>query len=138
MNLRFGKRITIIAMAAAIVCLALVSCAQEVEEAEEPNVFGPTFNVGEVIVNLADIGQARYAKAEVVLELDAQETFEEVNARSPQVRDIVIEIFSGQKASDILELEGREQIKNEIAGRINQVINVGRVEEVYFTTIVVQ
>lgn len=137
MTKKYSKRIILI-VALLLLSFFLLSCSDNGQKGKEERLFGPTFNVGEIIVNLADIGQARYAKAEVVLELSNDSALEEVQLRSPQIRDIVIEIFSSQQASVLLDLEGKEEIKNKIMARINPVLTSGSVEEVYFTTIVVQ
>ncbi|MDD3777171.1 MAG: flagellar basal body-associated FliL family protein [Actinomycetota bacterium] len=119
-----------------LIPLLVLSCSpgQEPEEV----VFGPTYDVGEIIVNLADLGQARYGKAEVVLELAAESSLEEIKTRNPQIRDIVIDIFSSQESTDLLDQQGKEEVKKKIKSSINQILSSGKVEQVYFTTIVVQ
>ncbi len=121
----------------------LSSCKKGKEDAEKKDksletAFGPIYDVGELIVNLADLGQARYAKFQIVLELKDEPTLGIVNTRSPQVKDIVINIFSSKKAEEILDLEIRDQIKKEIINKINSIIGEGSVKNAYFTTIVVQ
>jgi flagellar protein FliL len=138
-NFKRGKGIIIAAMAAILV-LAAPACSKEdaVEEVSEVEEFGPVLDLGEMIVNLSDEGQARYAKIVVVLEFDNGEGLEEANKRDPQIRDIVVELLSSEKAGEILSLDGRKDLKKRIAQRINSVMCEGIVEEIYFTTVVVQ
>jgi len=131
-------RVLLIAVLISVLAFSFWACKKDKEEVEKEDSFGPVFNVGEVIVNLSDVGQARYVKVEVVLELSDEETLKEVEKRTPQIRDIIIEIFSGQTAGNILDQQGKDSIKAEIIKSINLVLGIGEVKEVYFTTIVVQ
>ncbi|OPL12370.1 MAG: hypothetical protein AVO38_15070 [delta proteobacterium ML8_D] len=131
-------RVLLIAVLISVLVFSFWACKKDKEEVEKEDSFGPVFNVGEVIVNLSDVGQARYVKVEVVLELSDEETLKEVEKRTPQIRDIIIEIFSGQTAGNILDQQGKDSIKAEIIKSINLVLGIGEVKEAYFTTIVVQ
>ena len=131
-------RVLLIAVLISVLVFSFWACKKDKEEVEKEDSFGPVFNVGEAIVNLSDVGQARYVKVEVVLELSDEETLKEVEKRTPQIRDIIIEIFSGQTAGNILDQQGKDSIKAEIIKSINLVLGIGEVKEVYFTTIVVQ
>ncbi|MDD5660188.1 MAG: flagellar basal body-associated FliL family protein [Actinomycetota bacterium] len=132
-------RIFIVCVLILFVLPVSLSCKKSDKAIEETEViFGPTFETGEIIVNLADLGQARYAKIQTVLELSNEETSDEINTRSPQIRDIVIEIFSSKQAEELLDLKIRDDIKKEIFDRINSVLKKGTVNNVYFTTMVIQ
>lgn len=108
------------------------------EIVEEIIEFGPTMDLGEMIINLSDTGQARYAKMVVVLEFSDEIAAEHGKIRDPQIRDIVTEIIGEKVSVDILSLESRNILKNEIIERINAVLPEGTVREVYFTTVIVQ
>ncbi|MBN2072700.1 MAG: flagellar basal body-associated FliL family protein [Actinobacteria bacterium] len=132
----------LIAVAVAMILILLGSGCSKEEDAGEviPGVeeFGPVLDLGEMIVNLSDEGQARYAKMVVVMEFDGEEGLAEATRRDPQIRDIVIELLSSEKAANILSLEGRSDLKKRIKERINSVMSVGSVKKIYFTTVVVQ
>ena len=86
-------RVLLIAVLISVLAFSFWACKKDKEEVEKEDSFGPVFNVGEVIVNLSDVGQARYVKVEVVLELSDEETLKEVEKRTPQIRDIIIRKF---------------------------------------------
>ncbi len=100
--------------------------------------FGPVFDLGEIIINLADAGQVRYAKMSVAIELDNETTLAEAQKRDPQIRDTVIELISKETAEKILSPDSRKDLKNEIMDNINKNLSEGEVTSVYFTTILVQ
>lgn len=134
------KKLILAVTTIAILILLVLACGKEEAEEELPVAedFGPVLNLGEMVINLADEGQARYAKMAVVLEFDGDKGLEEANKREPQIRDIVIELLGGEKAISILSLEDRNDLKKRIRERINSEMSDGRVETVYFTTVIVQ
>ena len=105
---------------------------------EEKKEFGPTFDLGEIIVNLSDAGQARYAKMSVAFELDAETTLEEATKMDPLIRDIVVELLSGETSEKILSLDARNDLKKRIMERINEHFPEGEVLQVFFTNVLVQ
>lgn len=126
---------------AALLILAIPACGREEKPEEDVSgeeEFGPVLDLGEMIVNLSDEGQARYAKMVVVMEFDGEEGLTEATRRDPQIRDIVIELLSSEKAMDILALDGRSDLKKRIKERVNSVMTAGAVKKIYFTTVVVQ
>lgn len=101
-------------------------------------VAGPMFAVDNLIVNLVSEGGARYAKFSVALELDAQELAPEMLAKKAIVTDIVISVVSSKTAEELMNIKGKEGVKNEIMEKVNERLKDGRVKNVYFTNFVVQ
>jgi len=105
---------------------------------EEKKEFGPTFDLGEIIVNLSDEGQARYAKMSVAFELKDEKMLKEVEKMDPLVRDIVVELLSGESSEKILSLSTRNDLKKRIMERVNENFTEGAVMQVFFTNVLVQ
>ena len=105
---------------------------------EEKKKFGPTFDLGEIIVNLSDAGQARYAKMSVAFELENAKTLIEAEEMDPLIRDIVVELLSGESSEKILSLTARNELKTRIMERINEHFEEGKVLQVFFTNVLVQ
>ncbi len=101
-------------------------------------VAGPMFAVDNLIVNLMSEGGARYAKFSVALELDAQELAPEMLAKKAIVTDIIISVVSSKTAEELMNIKGKEGVKNEIMEKVNERLKDGRVKNVYFTNFVVQ
>lgn len=101
-------------------------------------VAGPMFPVDNIIVNLVSEGGARYAKFSVALELDAQELSPEMLAKKAIVTDIIISVVSSKTAEELMNVKGKEGVKNEIMEKVNERLKDGRVKNVYFTNFVVQ
>lgn len=99
---------------------------------------GPVFAVDNLIVNLMSEGGSRYAKFSVALELDAQELAPEMLAKKALVTDILITVVSSKTAEELMNIKGKEAVKNEIMEKVNERLKDGRVKNVYFTNFVVQ
>lgn len=100
--------------------------------------FGPTHEIGNFTVNLADPGERLFIKAGVSVELSNAEAGAELTSRDPQVKDIVISVLSSRTMADVSSYEGKEAVKKDILGRINRLLTKGKVRSVFFTEFVFQ
>ena len=91
-----------------------------------------------IIVNLAETNAERYLKLEIVLELDAGRTRKEVDARLPQVQDMLIGVTSTKTLEDVSTTSGRNMLRQEMVDKINSLLTTGRILNIYFTEFVVQ
>jgi flagellar FliL protein len=99
---------------------------------------GPMFAVDNLIVNLMSEGGAKYAKFSIALELDAQELAPEMMLKKAVVTDIIISVVSSKTSEELMNIKGKEGVKNEIMEKVNEKLKDGRVKNVYFTNFVVQ
>ncbi|WP_446897147.1 flagellar basal body-associated FliL family protein [Clostridium sp. LBM24168] len=100
-------------------------------------VSAKTFGIDEITVNLADKGSSRYLKAAVSLGYDDKKLDSELNDKKPIITDAVIGILSSKKAEDISP-KNMENIKMEIIQKINPMLEKGKLNNVYFTDLIVQ
>ncbi len=104
--------------------------------AKKENI-GPTYSLGDFVVNLSGSGGYQYIKANIVVEVSKNNLVEELEKRSPQIRDRIISILRGQKLEDI-QKPGTEVLKNNIKVSLNQILAGGKITNVWFTQLVVQ
>jgi len=90
------------------------------------------------VVNLADEDGSRYLKATIELEFFGTRVPNEVNARLPQVRDLLLTLFSSKLFADVRGAEGKAELREDILNRVNQALRRDLVKTVYFTEFVVQ
>jgi flagellar FliL protein len=90
------------------------------------------------IANLADDGGRRYLKATFQLDFGGHSVPPTLNKRLPQVRDLLLTLFTSKTFDDIRTPEGKQQLREEIIARINQVLDKDLVKAVYFTEFIVQ
>ena len=90
------------------------------------------------IANLADDGGRRYLKATFQIDFGKAEVPASVQARLPQVRDLLLTLFTSKTFDEIRTPEGKQQLREEILARINQVLDRDLAKAVYFTEFIVQ
>ncbi len=90
------------------------------------------------LVNLADPGQLRYLKVTLHVESNQEKVSEEYEKRVPQLRDAILIILSGKCYKDIMNPEGKTVLREEIKGKLNQLLITFKVQNIYFTEFVVQ
>jgi flagellar basal body-associated protein FliL len=98
---------------------------------------GPTYPLGEFVVNLSLDSSYKYLKADIVVSANSDKVKDELESRNPQIRDSIISILRKQSLEDIRE-PSAEVIKNQIKGKLNQLLNSGQIDNVWFTQLVVQ
>ncbi len=89
-------------------------------------------------INLADMDITRYLRIAIDVELSTQEAIGQLQANNAKIRDAIIILLSSKKFENISTASGKLQIKNEIISRINQILGVPRVVQIYFTDFVIQ
>ena len=90
------------------------------------------------IVNLMDSANIRYVKVMMEIELSSTEVTDEIEAKKPAVRDMVISLLSNRSYSELLGVRGKTQLREELLRRMNQILTTGTVTRIYFTEFVVQ
>jgi flagellar FliL protein len=96
--------------------------AAELDEEEEEPVAAvveshgpPTYlPLDNMVVNLADPGGERVAQIGVTLELGAATDVDRVKAYLPSIRSEILMLVSQRTAEELLKLEGKEQLANDI------------------------
>lgn len=80
----------------------------------------------------------RLIRMEVSLEMLDEEGFEEVVGLGPQARDAIVRVINAKTYNDIETVQGKLQLKTQIAAELNGFLKTGVVKNVYFSDFVVQ
>jgi flagellar FliL protein len=99
---------------------------------------GPMLALDPFIANLADQSGARYLKATFQLEFIGKTVPEGFEARSPQIRDLLLTLLTSKTFDEIRTPEGKQDLREEIIRRVNQTLDHDVVKAVYFTEFIVQ
>ncbi len=108
------------------------------EEIKDIENLGIMFEVGTFIVNLADKDADRFLKVTVILEIENEQVKMEVEKRLPQIKDAITTLLFTKNSKDLKTAEGIELLKEEIIKRVNAILPLGGVKNVYFTDFVIQ
>jgi len=98
-----------------------------------------TLELEEFLVNLSDEGKSRYLKVSMFLGSNAEnkDLQKELTTKVPQIRDCINKILRTKKSTDFTT-EGEDLLKEEIIVKVNEVLNGGKIANVYFSSIIVQ
>lgn len=112
----------------------------EVEEEvqKEQRTIGPIFPLDTFVINLADPSGDKYARIRIDLELKSEELFDEFEKRSPQIYDAILMILPSKISEQIRTTKGKNELREEIIFRLNEVLNNDGVTNLYFREFVIQ
>ena len=111
--------------------------AKEEAKDEKPAV-GALLPLDPFIANLADEDGKRYLKATLQVEFFTSQVPNEFHARIPQMRDLLLTLFTNKLFSEIRTPQGKALLRDEIINRMNRALNKDLVKAVYFTEFIVQ
>ena len=67
-----------------------------------------------------------------VLKFSKKSKEEEFKARKPQIRDVIISTLNSKRPEDLLKVEGKSFLKEEIKNAINTFLVDGEVIDIYY------
>ena len=112
--------------------------AAKAAELKEAAKLGVVTALDPFIVNLVDDDGKRYLKVSMQLELDSEMLNEEVTNKMPQIKDTIITVLSEKNTDDLLTVNGKFKLKEQIQTRVNVLLKTGVVKNVYFVEFVIQ
>jgi flagellar FliL protein len=108
---------------------------KQVETGEGVTLPAKLFPLRGFTANLAQgDGPRRYIRLEVVLEFDRDADDEEFKGREAQIRDTIIAILNSKRPEDLLKIEGKAFLKEEIKSAINSFLVQGNVIGIYYVS----
>jgi flagellar FliL protein len=99
---------------------------------------GTIHPLGNFVVNLLDPGNVRYVNCRIEVEVEDAATVKEITARDALFKDAVISLLGNQTYEDLLGIEGKAQLREELIVRFNRMLPAGQIARVYITEFVVQ
>lgn len=95
------------------------------------------FTIEEVTVNIADTRGNRFVRAGVYFEA-APPVLEELEANRARMVDTLGQVLSTKTLDDLTSPDIRGNLRQELLGVINPTLKQGRVDNIYFTDLLVQ
>ncbi len=97
-----------------------------------------TFALEPFIVNIYDGQELRYLKVKVELEMANAGLKAELEGRLAPIRDAILVVLTTKTLQEIQDVQGKNQLREEILTAISKIVAQGKVTKVYFTDFVVQ
>ena len=90
------------------------------------------------VVNIAETNGERYLKIVIQLEVSDPGVGPELEQLKPRIRDSILDLLTPKTFKDLIDPAGKQRLREDIAGRINNILQRGKVTKVYFTDFVIQ
>ncbi|SHF51063.1 flagellar FliL protein [Caldanaerobius fijiensis DSM 17918] len=90
----------------------------------------------DIITNLKDKGQ--YIKVSTVFSMKDNNLQKELEEKNGIIRNNIIAILANQSASDIVGQEGQDKLRELIEKSVNDILQTGKINNVYFKEFIVQ
>lgn len=90
-----------------------------------------------VTINLADKDNIRYLKIGFDIEVSTEDAKKALEEQKARIRDSIIILLSSKTYAELSTTEGKLKVKNEISTRLNQILGVPRVVQIYFNEFVI-
>lgn len=90
------------------------------------------------IVNIYDGQELRYLKVKVEMEMANPAIKPELEGRLAPIRDAILVVLTTKTLQDIQDVQGKNQLREEILVSVSKIIAQGKVTKIYFTDFVVQ
>jgi flagellar FliL protein len=109
------------------------------ENTEQQVAVGAIWPMDPFIVNIQDQGTTdRYLKIIIELDISDKNCIAELNQLKPKLRDNVLDLLSSKSYKDIMDISGKQRLREELMVRMNSFLTGGKIMKVYFTEFVVQ
>jgi flagellar basal body-associated protein FliL len=114
--------------------------ADETEHIETENIV-QDFSVhviNDIVVNPAGTNATRFLLTTIGLEATSEVVKEELTRKDVQLRDILNTILTGKRLEELVNVEQRASLREEILTEVNALIRSGDVNQVYFSKFIIQ
>ena len=99
---------------------------------------GPIYPLDQFVVNLLSENGSRFLKTKIDLEQSDELLTAELDKKKALLRDIIIRTLSSKTYEEVSTAKGKDRLKDEIVGKLNEVLNDGYIKNIFFTDFVVQ
>jgi len=97
-----------------------------------------TYPLEPFIVNIYDGQEIRYLKLKVEFETAGPEVKADLDAKQAPIRDAILVLLTTKTMQEIQDLQGKNQLREQILAAVGKTAGPGKVSKVYFTDFVVQ
>lgn len=90
------------------------------------------------VVNLDDPKAKHFLKIAITLEVPDEKAKEEIEKLMPKIKNEIIMVLSSKTLDDIVPVDGKVKLRDELMVRLTNILGQGRLNNVYFSQLVVQ
>lgn len=122
--------------------------AKETEKATEQKSEGESgkegeggasiFVVKDLIINPAGTNGTRYLLTTVGFEVSSPEAQKELEKKDMQVRDALNSVLGSKGLDELVNIEERPKLRDELSEKISEILKTGSLKNVYFSKFIIQ
>jgi flagellar protein FliL len=127
--------ITLVGVIALVVIFKLDNDDAEVKEPSIEEVIEASVDIPEITTNLSGND---YIRISFKIQTDSKDAKEELEKRVFQVNNVIIEELSEMKSSELEGKKGKQTIENTVKEKVNALMQDGKIEKVYITSMMIQ
>lgn len=101
-------------------------------------LIGTMWPMAPFIVNLSDNQGERYLKVVMEIEVSDQLVVPELEQLKPKLRDNMLDLLTAKSFNELMDVGGKQRLRDEIVMRLNSFLVKGKIVQVYFTEFVIQ
>ena len=101
-------------------------------------LIGTIYPMEPFIINLQDNQGERYLKLIMQFEISDSLGVKELDMLKPKVRDNILDLLSAKTYKELMDVSGKQRLREEIIMRLNSIVTTAKITKVYFTEFVVQ
>jgi len=105
--------------------------------AKSPDDIG-IYELDELVVNPANTNGKRFLMVEISLEVDDKANFIKLDNNKVRLKQEIMEALSAHTIPELVKVEERDELRQELIDLINSIIEVRSVRNLYFTKYVMQ
>lgn len=111
---------------------------KKAETPAHPPLVGTLWSIEPFIVNIADNQGERYLKLVMQLEVSDPLVSTQLDQLKPKLRDNILDLLTAKSYSELMDMGGKQRLRDEIVMRLNSFLTQGKVVRVYFIEFVIQ
>lgn len=108
------------------------------EEASEKKQPGTVYSLGEMTVNLADMGNMRYAKVTVAVGIAEKVEDEKLKPLEAPLKDAILSVVSNKRFDELHRAGGMDKLKEDLQKAITPRVTEFKVEQIYLEALAMQ
>lgn len=130
--------LTVILLVGTVAIVIILKSSKGETAAKEPSideVIESSVDIPEMTTNLASND---YIRISFKIQTDSKEAMEEMTKRDFQAKNLIIQQLSEMKSEDLKGKEGKERLTDQLRMEFNNIMQDGKVLEVYITSYIIQ
>lgn len=104
----------------------------------KPVQYGHFVTLTDLLINPAGTGGKGFLVVSIGLETKSSSVIAEIEEKEIVIRDAILQLLSEHTHEELAAIEQRSALKDEIIGELNQILQKGDVDRLYFTQFLLQ